>query len=81
MSDAVMTTIISSVFLLIGTIITVVVSSSKNRAIATLEQQGIKEQIRVLTDRVNEHNGYAIEIPLIKQDIAYIKEGLKQWEK
>lgn len=76
MSEAIMTTIISSVFLLIGTIVTVAVSSSKNRAIAVLEQQGIKEQIRILTDRVDEHNGYAVEIPLIKKDIAYIKEFL-----
>lgn len=76
MNEAILTTIISSVCVLIGSIITVIVTNSKSRALSTLEQEHIKEQIKILSDRVDEHNNYAIEIPLIKKDISYIKERL-----
>ena len=76
MNEAIATTIISSLCVLIGSIITVVVSSSKARAVQDLEQQHIKESLKELQDRVDEHNNYAIEIPLIKQDIAYIKKRI-----
>lgn len=77
MNEAIATTIISSICLLVGTIITSIVTASKNRTIAVLEQENIKDSIRILSERVNEHNNYAIEIPLIKKDIAYIKERLE----
>ena len=76
MNDAVITTIISSACVLIGSIITVVVSASKARAITDLEQQHIKESLKELSDRVDDHNNYAVEIPLIKKDIEYIKERI-----
>ncbi len=81
MSDAIITTLISSAFVLVGTIVSIVVTSNKNRAVTTMEQNHIKESIRKLTERVDEHNNYAIEIPLIKKDINYIKEYIKEWEK
>lgn len=76
MNDAIITTIISSALLLIGTIITVVSTSNKNRIIAEQEQKLLKAEIKDLKERVDEHNNYAIEIPLIKKDISYIKEQL-----
>lgn len=81
MNDAIITTIISSVFLLLGTIITVVVTSRKNRIIAEMEQKQLKKEVQKLTERVNEHNNYAVEIPLIKQELKFIKENLEKWEK
>lgn len=77
MSDAIITTIISSALLLIGTVITVVMAANKNRIIAEQEQKQIKAELKELKERVDKHNGYAVEIPLIKQDISYIKEQLK----
>lgn len=76
MSEVIMTTVISSLFVLIGTIISVWVTHNKTKALSNMEQENIKEAIRILTERVDEHNGYAIEIPLIKKDIEYIKEKL-----
>jgi len=77
MTDAIITTIISSALLLIGTIITVIASANKNRIIAEQEQKLLKAELKELKERVDEHNNYAIEIPLIKQDISYIKEQIK----
>lgn len=77
MSDAIITTIISSALLLIGTVITVVMAANKNRIIAEQEQKQIKAELKELKERVDKHNGYAVEIPLIKKDISYIKEQLK----
>lgn len=78
MNDAIITTVISSVFLLIGTIITVIATANRNRIITDQEQQHIKEELKKLSDRVDLHNNYAVEIPLIKKDISYIKEELKK---
>lgn len=76
MNEAIITTIISSICVLLGSVITVVVSNSRNRAVTELEQNHIKESLKELAERVDEHNNYAIEIPLIQQDIKYIKEKL-----
>lgn len=77
MNDAIITTIISSALLLVGTIITVVFESNKSRIIAEQERKLLKDELKELKERVDEHNNYAIEIPLIKKDISYIKEQIK----
>lgn len=75
--DAIITTVISSVCVLLGSVITVIVTNNKNKAVSKLEQDYIKNELKELKERVDEHNNYAIEIPLIKQDIKYIKDNLK----
>lgn len=77
MMDAIITTVISSVCVLLGSVITVIVTNNKNKAVSKLEQDYIKNELKELKERVDEHNNYAIEIPLIKQDIKYIKDNLK----
>ena len=77
MTDAIITTVISSICVLLGSIITVIVTNNKNKAVAKIEQDYIKRELSELKSRVDEHNNYAVEIPLIKQDIKYIKENLK----
>ena len=74
--DAIITTVISSVCVLLGSVITVIVTNNKNKAVSKLEQDYIKNELKELKERVDEHNNYAIEIPLIKQDIKYIKDNL-----
>lgn len=75
--DAIITTVISSVCVLLGSVITVIVTNNKNKAVSKLEQDYIKKELKELKERVDEHNNYAVEIPLIKQDIRYIKDNLK----
>lgn len=77
MMDAIITTVISSVCVLLGSVITVIVTNNKNKAVSKLEQDYIKNELKELKERVDEHNNYAIEIPLIKQDIKYIKDNIK----
>lgn len=77
METVIITTIISSVCVLLASVITTVTTNKKNRIINELEQKQIKEEIKELKQRVDDHNNYAIEIPLIQKDINYIKEQLK----
>lgn len=77
MSEAIVTTIISSICVLVASVVATLVTARKNRIISELEQKYIKSELAELKERVDEHNNYAIEIPLIKQDIKYIKENLK----
>lgn len=77
MTEIIITTIVSSVFTLAGVVITVLASSRKNRIISDMKQEMIEERLSELSARVDEHNNYAIEIPLIQKDISYIREQLK----
>lgn len=77
MTDAIITTVISSICVLLGSVITVIVTNNKNKAVAKIEQEYIKQELSELKSRVDEHNNYAVEIPLIKQDINFIKENMK----
>ena len=78
MNEAIVTTIISSVCVLLASVVTTIITNRKNRIIAEIERNYIKQELKELKDRVDNHNNYAVEIPLIKQDIAYIKEELKK---
>lgn len=77
MSEAIVTTIISSICVLVASVVATVLTARKSRIISELEQQHIKDELTELKERVDEHNNYAIEIPLIQKDITYIKEKIK----
>ena len=70
--------IISSGCVLIGTIITVVVSNSKTRAELQIKQQWNAAQIEELKTTVKEHNEYAKRIPVIENDIEHIKNAIEE---
>jgi len=80
MQEAIVTTIITSFCLLIGNIIVAKVNADKTRALQESDQKQMKQELSELKDRVNEHNNYAIEIPLIKKDISYIKEQINEFK-
>lgn len=79
--EQIVTTIISSVCLLIGTIVTVLVTNSKLKKEIELRQQFQQTEIDDLKKSLKEHNNYAKTIPIIETEIDYIKnsiEGLKK---
>ena len=78
MNEIILTTIISSGCLLIGTIITVLVSNSKIKNSMELKQKFQQGQIEEMKSDIKEHNNYAIHIPKIETEISNIKETLSE---
>ena len=78
MNTEILVTLISSGCILVGTIITVVVTNSKTRAEMYLKQKYQQEQINEVKEQLKEHNGYAVSIPLIQLQIENIKNELAE---
>lgn len=84
MNIEIIVTLISSLCILIGTIITVIVGNSKIRTELMLKQKYQQEQIDAIKEQLKTHNDYAVSIPVIqvqietiKNELADIKEHLK----
>lgn len=78
MEASVLATIISSVFTLLGVIITVIVSSSNNKKAIEMKVNSQQNEIEEMKNDIKEHNNYAIHIPVIQTEIQNIKETLKE---
>ena len=81
MNDNILTTIIASAFTLLGVIITVVVTNRKRKMEIEYAIKRQQEQIDEINEKLETHNNYAIEIPLMKKDISYIRESIGKIEK
>lgn len=79
--EGIITTIISSVCLLIGTVITVVVTNSKLKRELELRQQFQQTEIDELKQTIKEHNNYAKSIPVIETEIEFIKSMMENNKK
>ena len=79
--EGIVTTIISSVCLLIGTVITVVVTNSKLKRELELKQQFQQSEIDELKQSIKEHNNYAKSIPVIETEIEFIKSMMENNKK
>lgn len=71
-------TIISSAFILAGTIITVLASSHRRKIEQDLKQEYLQREIENLQADVSVHNEYAVNIPLILQKIEFIEQQIKE---
>lgn len=78
MEGTIIATIISSACTLIGVIITVLISSSKNKAIIEQKVNSQQQQIKEMKEDIKEHNNYATHIPVIETEIKHIKETLSE---
>lgn len=78
MDTTIIVTIISNVFTLLGVIITVVASSSKNKALMQQKIEYQQSQLNEMKEDIKEHNNYATNIPVIKTEISNIKETLSE---
>ena len=81
MIETIIATIISSAFTLAGVIITVLISSAKNKAIIEQKVNSQQAQIEEMKEDIKEHNNYAIHIPVIETEIKNIKETLSEIKK
>ena len=69
MSDGIIVAIISGVFTLIGTIITVIVGMSKANKNIEIVQAVTNTKLDALTDEVRKHNNFAQRVPVVEANI------------
>lgn len=76
MSEAIQVAIITGGLSLLGTIITVLMTSSKTREELRISQAVMENKITELTREVREHNGFARRMPVIEEQIKTINNRL-----
>lgn len=78
MNETILATIISSGCLLLGTILTVVISNAKMKNTLEIKQKFQQTQIEEMKNDIKEHNNYAVHIPKIETEIENIKESITE---
>ena len=81
MSDGAIIAIISGAFTLIGTIITVLVSSRKQTTDINSKIAVIEEKISHLKASVDKHNNFAQRIPVIEERLKVVDHRIDDLEK
>lgn len=76
MSEAIQVAFITGGLSLLGTIITVLMTSSKTREELRISQAVMENKIAELTREVREHNGFARRMPVIEEQIKTINNRL-----
>lgn len=81
MSEAVMVAIITGGLSLLGTIITVVMASSRTNEYLKISQAVTDTKIEELTREVRAHNNFAQRMPVVEEQIKVINHRLSDLEK
>ena len=80
MDTAIIVSIISGIFTLAGTIISVVVGLSKASQKAAVQQAITDTKLEELTREVRKHNGFAESIPVIQEQIRVANHRISDLE-
>ena len=81
MDTAIVVSIISGVFTLAGTIISVIVGFSKASQKAAIQQAITDTKLEELTREVRRHNNFAERLPIVENDVQNIYHRLDRIEK
>lgn len=81
MSEAVMVALITGGLSLLGTIITVVMTSSRTNEFLKISQAVTDTKIEELTREVRAHNNFAQRMPVVEEQIKVINHRLSDLEK
>lgn len=81
MSEAIIVAFITGGLSLLGTIITVLITSSKTNENLKISQAVTETKITELTREVREHNGFAQRMPVVEEQIKVINHRLRDLEK
>lgn len=81
MGEAVLTAAITGGLTLLGTIITVMATSSKTREKIVIEQAKTGERIDTLTKSVERHNNFAQRMPVVEEQIKVINHRIDDLER
>lgn len=80
MSEAIVVALITGTLSLAGVIVTSVVTAKKNEKAAAVAQAVMDTKIDELTREVRQHNNFASEIPVLKEQIKVINHRLSDLE-
>lgn len=80
MSDGIIVAIITGVFTLIGTIITVIVGMSKANKNIEIVQAVMNTKLDALTEEVRKHNNFAQRVPVVEANIEALAKRVDNIE-
>lgn len=78
MDNQITVAIISGLCVALPSIIATISTMNRNNAIQDEKLKLITEQMVKLTDKVEQHNNYGIEIPQIKVRVSHLEEEVKE---
>lgn len=81
MSEGIIIAILSGVFTLTGTIITVIVGMSKTSKSIEVAQAVTNEKINNLTEEVKRHNEFTQRLPVLEEKVCGIDSRLREVER
>jgi len=81
MSEAVIVALITGGLSLLGTVLTVLATSSKTNTTLKINQAVTDTKIDALTQEVKEHNNFAKRMPVVEEQIKVINHRLDDLEK
>lgn len=81
MDTAIIVSIISGIFTLAGTIISVVVGFSKASQKAAIQQAITDTKLEELTREVRRHNDFATRLPVLEEQIKVANHRIEDLEK
>lgn len=80
MSEAVLVALITGGVSLIGTVLTILAANKKTNENLKISQAVMDTKIDELTREVRQHNNFAMEIPVIKEQIKVINHRIDDLE-
>lgn len=80
MDTAIIVSIISGIFTLAGTIISVVVGFSKASQKAAIQQAVTDTKLEALTEEVRKHNNFAERMPVLEEQMKVANHRIKDLE-
>lgn len=80
MDTAIIVSIISGIFTLAGTIISVVVGFSKASQKAAIQQAVTDTKLEALTEEVRKHNNFAERLPVLEEQIKVANHRIADLE-
>ena len=80
MSEAIIVALITGGVSLIGTILTILATTKKTNETLKVSQAVMDTKIDELTREVRQHNNFAMEIPVIKEQIKVINHRIDDLE-
>lgn len=80
MDTAIVVSIISGIFTLAGTIISVIVGFSKASQKAAIQQAVTDTKLEALTEEVRKHNNFAERMPVLEEKISVCNHRIADLE-
>lgn len=81
MDTAIIVSIITGVFTLVGTIIAVVAGNTSTKQQIRVQQAVMDTKLEALTEEVKKHNSFGERIPVIEKEIEMLSHRVDDLEK